>query len=155
MRFPVFVALTTCLLLAVSLSGQTFQGGLRGRVTDPAGASIATAHVQLVNQASNAKLESVTNDQGEYAFPSINPATYSLVIDHPGFKKHDRRDIVVATQSFFTIDVKLEVGDVSQSVQVTGEAGSDRRRGAAAAAHLLAGGIGAAHRRHGDRDGLR
>ncbi|MCC6585798.1 MAG: carboxypeptidase regulatory-like domain-containing protein [Bryobacterales bacterium] len=120
MRFLVFVAFAAC--TSSSLFGQSFQGGLRGRVTDPAGASIAAAHVQLINQASNAKLESVTNDQGEYAFPAVNPATYSLVIEHPGFKKHERRDIAVATQTFFTIDVKLEVGDVSQSVQVTGEA---------------------------------
>jgi hypothetical protein len=103
-------------------STQSFQGGIRGRVVDSAAASLSGARVRLVDQNSNIELSTVTNEQGEYAFPSVNPATYALLLEHSGFKKYERRGIVVTTQSFYTIDVSLELGEISQTVQVTGEA---------------------------------
>lgn len=116
------LTLLFALAFTVPSGAQTFQGGIRGRAVDSAGGAVAGAKVQLINRASNASLDAVTNDQGEYAFPSLNPGTYSLSIQHAGFKKHERRDIVVVTQGFYTVDVTLEVGETSQSIQVSGEA---------------------------------
>ncbi len=108
--------------IAAILSAQTFTGGIRGRATDSAGGAVANAGVRLINTASNATIETATNEQGEYAFPSINPAQYRLTVERSGFKKYERAGIAVATQGFYTIDVVLEVGDLSQSVQVTSDA---------------------------------
>ncbi|MFN7922951.1 MAG: carboxypeptidase-like regulatory domain-containing protein, partial [Bryobacteraceae bacterium] len=109
--------LLPALILLCSLEAQTFLGGLRGRVGDSAGGAVASAKVTLTNQSSNAVLETVTNAQGEYAFPALNPATYVLAIEQSGFKKFQRGGIVVATQGFYTVDVMLEVGELSQSIQ--------------------------------------
>jgi hypothetical protein len=104
------------------LLSQTYQGGLRGRVVDASSAAVSSARVVLVNQASNLATETAANDQGEYAFPALTPGTYTLSVEQSGFKRFERSGIVVATQSFLTVDIQLQLGDVAQSVQVTGEA---------------------------------
>ncbi len=115
------------LALAYSLLGcswvgaQTFQGGVRGAVTDSTGAAIGTAKVTLTAEATGVSRSTVTNTGGEYSFSAVNPATYTLVVETPGFKKLDKKGLVVNTQEFVTVDMKLEVGDVTQSVNVTEE----------------------------------
>src|SRR5690349_15571207 len=116
---------TKCVLTAAiwmpALFAQSYQGGIRGRVVDPAGAAIAGACGARVNQDSNASLSTVSNDEGEYAFPALNPARYVLTVEHTGFKRFEQRDITVAMQAFHTVDVSLQVGEVTQSVEVSGE----------------------------------
>ena len=114
-----------CLILmvisATILSAQSYQGGLRGRVTDAAGAAIPGVKINLVNQSSNATLSTLTNDVGEYAFSALNPADYVLTVERPGFKKFEQVGINIGTQTFHTVDITLQVGDVSQSVEISGE----------------------------------
>jgi hypothetical protein len=116
-RYPVLTIIS-----AAAIFAQSYQGGLRGRVMDAAGAAIPGANVGLVNQNSNATLSTVTNDVGEYAFAALNPADYVLTVERPGFKKFEQTRITIGTQTFLTIDVSLQVGDVTQSVEISGEA---------------------------------
>jgi hypothetical protein len=115
------------LALAYSLLGcswvgaQTFQGGIRGTVADPTGAAIGTAKVTLTDQATGVSRATLTGAGGEYSFTAVNPATYTVTVETPGFKKLDRKGLVVNTQEFLIVDLKLEVGDVTQSVNVTEE----------------------------------
>jgi hypothetical protein len=90
-------------------------------VQDPGGAVIADAKVTLVNQATSASRSVLSNQQGEYVFSSIDPATYTLVVEAPGFKKFEYKDIAVGTQEFLTVDPKMEMGAVSESIQVKEE----------------------------------
>src|SRR5215470_13324479 len=85
--------------LAAVLGAQSYQGGLRGRVMDPAGAAIPGAHITLVNQGSNANLSTFTNDVGEYAFSALNPTDYVLTVEHAGFKKFEQVGITIGTQT--------------------------------------------------------
>src|SRR5580765_4097652 len=73
------------LLAAAALWGQSYQGGVRGVVHDPGGAIIADAKVALINQESSVGRATLSNTQGEYSFTSIDPATYVLVVEAPGF----------------------------------------------------------------------
>lgn len=107
--------------LATTISAQSYQGGIRGSVKDPGGASIGTARISIVDEATNVSRATLTNDTGEYVFQSVNPATYTMVVESPGFTKFERKGVIVATQSFLTIDIKLAVGEVSQSINVTEE----------------------------------
>jgi hypothetical protein len=108
-------------LTALTLSAQNYQGGVRGSVADPQGAAIAAAKVSLMNQATGVGRATVTNPAGEYSFSSIDPATYTVVAEAPGFKRLQRNQVVVGTQEFVTLDLKMELGSVNESVMVTAE----------------------------------
>ncbi len=105
----------------LQLPGQSFQGGLRGTVADAGAGIVAQAKVTLIDEATNVSRATLSNETGEFVFNSVVPATYTVTVESPGFKKYDKRGIVVATQQFLTIDAKLEVGQVTESVMVTEE----------------------------------
>lgn len=108
-------------LLAGSLWAQSFQGGLRGSITDAAGAVVPDAKVTLADEGTSSSRTTLTNTVGEYAFNAVNPATYTVVVESPGFKKFSRTGVIIGTQQFVTVDIALELGQVSESVQVTEE----------------------------------
>jgi hypothetical protein len=109
------------LIAASGLWGQTFQGAVRGTVSDPTGAAIGVAKVTLADQATGISRATLTGTGGEYSFTAVNPATYTVTVESPGFKKLEKKGVVVNTQEFLIVDLKLEVGDVTQSVNVSGE----------------------------------
>jgi hypothetical protein len=109
------------LSLTTSLYSQTFFGGIRGRVEDPGGAAVPKAAVTLIDQDTGVARSTVANDQGEYVFSAVVPATYRLVVEIAGFKRFERTGIIIATQAALVVDVKLEVGVVTESIQVTEE----------------------------------
>jgi hypothetical protein len=109
------------MFMSAGLFAQSFNGGVRGTVSDVQSGAIAEVKVSLVNGATGETRTALTNGSGGYDFTAIQPATYSVVAEHPGFKRFERKNVVVGTQQFITIDVKLEVGAVSDSVMVTEE----------------------------------
>lgn len=113
--------LTVSILLTASVGAQTFQGSLRGRVTDPAGAAAASASVSILADDTAATRKTITNEQGEYVFNAITPATYTVTIDAVGFKRLERRGVVVATQAAVTLDLRLDLGAVTDQVSVNAE----------------------------------
>jgi hypothetical protein len=124
MRSPLFSPLwAIALVLAMSTSAfaQTFTGGVRGSVTD-AGGVIPGVTVQLINEGTNATRETVSNDQGAYDFSAVNPGTYTIKASLSGFKAYENRGIRVGTQQFVTMDIRLEVGQLQETITVTGEA---------------------------------
>lgn len=108
-------------VLNATLWGQSYQGGIRGTVTDAQGASIPGAKVTLTDQSTNIARNTVTNATGEYVFNALDPATYSVTTESPNFGKYERRNLVIATQEFVTADVQLQLGALSQTVLVTQE----------------------------------
>src|SRR5271165_737803 len=105
----------------VTLMAQSTQGGVRGTVTDQTGAEVANAKVSLINDGTNETRSLVTNSEGGYDFNLVVPATYTITAEAPSFKKFSRKNVIVATQEYLTVDLKLEVGSVSESVLVTEE----------------------------------
>jgi trimeric autotransporter adhesin len=108
-------------VIPAGLFSQSFNGGVRGTVTDTQSGAIAEVKISLVNGATGEMRTALTNSSGGYDFTAVQPATYSIVAEHPGFKKFERKNVVIDTQEFVTIDVKLDVGAVSDSVMVTEE----------------------------------
>jgi trimeric autotransporter adhesin len=120
--YRVLLALAALGMLTASLGlAQNFVGGIRGSVQDPGGAVIGDAKVTLLNEATGTSRTTQSNASGEYAFAQVEPATYSIVVEAPGFKKLTRTSVIVGTQETVGVDLKLEIGQVSESVQVTGE----------------------------------
>ena len=111
-----------CLALcaaAAPIYAQSYYGSLRGSVIDPNGGSIAAAKVTLTDEGTGASRSAISTGSGEFVFNEVVPAKYAVAVESPGFKRFDRKGIVVATQQQVSIDVKLEVGQVTESVEVT------------------------------------
>ncbi len=123
MRVPVLriVAAALILLLPRLAAAQGFQGGLRGAVRDPNGV-VPGVEVVLTNEATGIKRSVTTNEVGEYSFAAVDPGTYTLRVALQGFKTQERPGIRIGTQQFLILDVTLEIGSVSESVTVTGQA---------------------------------
>jgi hypothetical protein len=113
------LAILTLFAGAISAYGQSYYGALRGNVVDPNGGAIATAKITLINEGTSEQRAAVTNGSGEFVYSEVVPATYSVNVESPGFKKFQRHGIIVGTQQQISLDLKLEVGQVSESVQVT------------------------------------
>lgn len=109
------------LVAAGTISAQNFVGGVRGIIQDPGGAVIAGAVVSLINTGTGATRSGTSNSLGEYVFSQAEPATYSISVEAPGFKKLTHSGVVIATQEFVTLDLKMEIGAVTDTVQVTAE----------------------------------
>src|SRR5262245_10857002 len=117
-RFTVVVLI---ILAATSAFGQGFQGGLRGAVRDAGGGLVPGVEVTLTNEATSLPRMTVTNDSGEYSFASLDPGSYRLKASLTGFKAIELSGIRVGTQQFVTLDLKLDVGAVTEAVSVTAE----------------------------------
>lgn len=98
---------------------QTYEGGVRGIVTDSSHAVIGKAKVTLTDEGKHVSRTTTTDEAGLYVFTLVDPSTYTVQVEASGFKKFNRAAIVVGTSQTVTIDVGLELGDVTQTVEVT------------------------------------
>ena len=104
---------------ALSLNAQSYYGAIRGRIVDSNGGVIAGAKIVLINEGTTAQRSAVTAAAGEFVFSEVVPAIYSVTAESPGFKQFVRKGVVLGTAEQVSLDLKLEVGQVSESVQVT------------------------------------
>jgi len=107
------ILLSTLLYTAfytTSAHGQSFQGSLRGRVLDPNGGTTPAAKLTLTDEATSIARATVSNEQGEFNFTALTPATYTVTVEAAGFKRLDHKGVVVSTQVNVTLDFVLELG---------------------------------------------
>ena len=117
----IVISLICVFLAGLPLWAQTFQGGVRGTIQDSSGAAVAVAKVTLTDEGTGITRSTVTGNGGEYSFSAVVPATYTVTVEKPGFNKLDKKSVIVSTQEFLIVDLKMSVGDVAQSVNVTAE----------------------------------
>ncbi|NOT48746.1 MAG: TonB-dependent receptor [Acidobacteria bacterium] len=106
---------------AIVVSAQSYRATLVGRVTDPGGANVAGANVTVTQNGTNFTRNTTTNNSGEYAVSELQPGSYSVKIDAPGFKSAINQDVVLETDQTRRFDVGLDVGSVNESVTVEAE----------------------------------
>jgi hypothetical protein len=111
---------TFALLLpsAAKVSAQT-SGEITGLVTDSSGAAVTGATATVTNKATSATRKVVTNSEGLYSFPSLTPGVYELKVEQAGFKTARLDNITLEVQQTARLDVKMEVGQVGETVTVT------------------------------------
>ncbi len=114
------VALSS-VLLSISLFGQAGTGTITGTVTDPAGAVVANAAVEVKGTDTGVPYPTVTTDTGAYTVLRLPPGPYNVTVTAPGFKKYARSGLTVDAGQTLPLDVRLEVGAASDSVTVTAE----------------------------------
>jgi hypothetical protein len=111
------------LALLPAANAQTVTGSMTGTVVDSAGALVVGAKVQLTNQISKQVREYTTTGNGTFIFPDIFPADYDLKVTQSGFKTYVQTGITVGTLEKVDLHtIKLDIGDVSTSVEVKAEA---------------------------------
>ena len=115
------LALLMVPLVSSTAWAQTFTGGVRGVVTDSGGV-VPGVTVTLINEGNGASRDAVSNEQGAYNFSAVPPGTYTVKAELTGFKTFENKGIRVATQQFVTMDIKLDVGQLQETITVTGEA---------------------------------
>jgi hypothetical protein len=106
------------LLVTAVAAAQTFLGAIGGTVRDASGAVIPQANVKLVELATGLQRNSSTNSEGNYHFPNLPPGVYRVTVSQAGFREVASQAITLTTQQTARFDATLEVGDVSQRVEV-------------------------------------
>jgi hypothetical protein len=115
------VLISVWLLLAVSVCGQDARGTLLGRVTDTSGGLVPGAEVSVVSNRTGVAASTVTNDVGNYRLPFLIGDVYTLTVELPGFKRYVRQGIQIRVGDQVVLDVVLEVGEISEVVEVRAE----------------------------------
>jgi hypothetical protein len=109
-------------LLSAPLSGQSQSASLTGIVTDSSGAAVPKASLRLVNSETGEVFQAASNDSGNYDFPLLKPGRYNLTAELTGFKQVQETGVVLETGLPTRVDVKLEVGAITDSVTVEASA---------------------------------
>jgi hypothetical protein len=116
------VRLVTFFVLTISFAYTAVAqsaGSLTGAVTDPASATVRGAELVLTNSGTGAKLTSVSNGEGIFTFPSLQPGKYDLQVSAQSFAARVMKDITIDVGRATHLDVTLATGNVQQEVVVT------------------------------------
>ena len=112
-----------CLLLAGGLRLAAQTSGIQGIITDQHGAVIPTVIISITNQETAATRKTLSTDSGQYSFVQAPPGVYMLEAQSPGFRTFTQQ-VRLQVNSPATLDIKMEVGQVTESVNVVAEAAS-------------------------------
>jgi Carboxypeptidase regulatory-like domain len=119
--FLTFLLIVMGILLAAPFADAQSTGGrIRGTVTDPSGGAVATASVTLINEATHATREVQSGENGEYIFIEVPVGTYEIDATQQGFKKYVRKGVPLDLNQVVTVDIALQIGAASESIEVTG-----------------------------------
>jgi len=114
-------ASTFCCAIATTFNGQESRATLEGRVADQHDAIIPGATVEVTAEMTGIKLQTVSNEFGLWTIHFLNPGAYTIDISLPGFRKFERKGVVLQVSDTMRIDAVLEVGDVAETVTVSAE----------------------------------
>jgi hypothetical protein len=115
-----FILFSVSLLLAISGAwAQTGTTSLRGTILDKSGASVVGATIKLTAPELGVQRSTVSNDTGAYEFLSLQPGTYSLRVESPGFRNYDQKGLQLLVNNPTTVNVTLQVGSTTETVEVS------------------------------------
>ncbi len=118
---------TVCLIALTAMATSLFCQDIRtatlvGTVTDSSGAVLSNAAVTVTNVDTQVVTRSLTNGEGAYYLPFLNVGNYRLSVEAPAFKRYEQSGLVLNAGQNPRIDVKLEVGSLSDTIKVTASA---------------------------------
>jgi len=109
------------LLFAAVAVAQTPYGSIVGRVVDRGQALVAGAGIRAVNLSTQVATAASSNNEGNYIVPNLLPGQYRVEVEKPGFKRFTREPVDVRLGDRLTLDVALEIGEMTQSITITSE----------------------------------
>lgn len=122
MMLFVFIALAFSLNLNGLASAQEVTGAITGTVLDPNGASLPGVKVILTSSDRGFERTYETNEEGVFSAPLLPPGAYSLTVEAAGFKKYVQSNIQISVNDRRPVEVRLETGGVTETVNVTADA---------------------------------
>src|SRR5580698_660828 len=115
------ILLFVCLALLLSTAHAQYRAGIQGTILDPDGAAVGAATVTLTSKDTSISKTATSDSSGIYNFLSLAPGHYVIAVEKAGFKKKTLDDVLVAAEQTQSVNITLELGDVTQSVTVRGE----------------------------------
>jgi len=114
-------ALMFSVCLAPPCSGQILYGSIVGLVTDPSGAAVPGAQVKVTNKATGLTRDTTTNSLGLYRFADLPSGSYDVEVGASGFRPYSETGVAVTINNVIRVDVQLQVGGLTESVNVQAE----------------------------------
>jgi hypothetical protein len=115
-----WVVVVVCFAFFLPAAQAQYRAGLQGTVLDPQGSVVSGATVTLLNLETNHSDKVTTSAAGVYTFTGLPPAHYSITVEKQGFTKKVLADVQIAAEQMQALNISLEVGQVSQTVTVSG-----------------------------------
>ena len=109
------------LVLSLAIIGQTNRGGISGTVTDSNGSVVPAAKVTITAIGTNRSKTVTTSSDGAYSITSLEPVEYSVLVEAPNFKKSVIEKIKVDTATALSLNIVLEIGNFSETVNITAD----------------------------------
>lgn len=114
--------LSLAALLALSIFGQGLTGSISGTVADQSGSAIPGAEITLTNVGTGQTRNATADSTGSFVFTQLLPSTYKVAVTSKGFKRYEQTDIILtATERVVLKRIDLQLGEISQTVEVTAE----------------------------------
>ena len=114
------VSILTCMLLLALGTHAQYRAGIQGTVLDPQGAAVSDARVTVMAKETGISQEATTDDSGVYSVTRLAPGLYTVTVEKAGFKKKVLDDFQIKPEQTNSLDISLEIGQVSESVVVSG-----------------------------------
>lgn len=110
------------LFMSAVMWGQSSTGSMAGVISDPNGGAVPGASVIAKNINTGVEIKTTTSDAGLYVYPALATGRYVVTVEKTGFRKLTRENIEIRIASRIDLDLKLEVGDVQQTITITDQA---------------------------------
>jgi len=107
---------------AVTGFAQRDLGTITGTITDPQGSGVPNAKVAILENATGLSYSTLSSETGEFVRPLLKPGTYSVTVEATGFRKAERKNVLVTAGDRIGVNISLQLGDINQTVEVAGEA---------------------------------
>jgi len=108
--------------MSLPLMAQQGRGSVSGTITDATGAAVPDATVRIMNAGTNAVFSTASNGEGYFTAPALQVGSYSVSVEKQGFKRINRSGITLQVDQHVDLNLQLELGATSESVNVVGEA---------------------------------
>src|SRR5438093_8184184 len=117
----VLTVITICLCLSTPAFAQGNLGGITGTVSDSSGASVSGVTIKVISTATGNASVAISGDSGSYSVQALTPGAYRIEAEKAGFRKTIVENVSVQTATVGTVDVKLEIGNVVETVTVNSD----------------------------------
>ena len=109
-------------LAATPALAQLGTATISGNVTDATGSVVVGASIRVVNTDTGFRRETRANDLGQYNVPGLSPGRYEMTVEMSGFKKSERKGLILQVDQNARLDMAMEIGQVTEVVEITGQA---------------------------------
>jgi hypothetical protein len=113
---------TLAVFAALPLPAQLGTATISGNISDASGAVVVGASITAVNSETGFRRQTVTTALGQYNLPGLAPGTYDATVEVAGFKKAERRGLVLQVDQNARIDITMEIGQMTETVEVQAQA---------------------------------